>query len=72
MGSSRVQASLSEPCSGPYLGLSLGICVCILCVHSLAWENGRQMEEASNKRLLMKSMWARVTTHLFPCIARHF
>lgn len=72
MASSRVQASLSEPRPGPYLGLSLGMCVCILCVHSLAWENGRQVEEAGNKRLLMKNTWARITSCLFPCTARAF
>lgn len=65
-GSPKIQASLSEPDSGPFLALSLGECV--LPVYSLAG-GSRGDGEAENKYLL-KITWARMSSHPSPCPAK--
>lgn len=50
MSSSRVQALLSESGSGPFLGLSLGECVCVSCAFIVrpgrtGWGWGRWKEQ---------------------------
>ena len=49
MSRSRARASSPEPSSGPFLRLSLGECVRVLCIHSLTRKNGGTWQKQGRK-----------------------